>query len=90
MQYKSKIVFARRVINRVNNKETGSNEKSRKTKIGFVKVGDLSNKKAKQLDPRLRCMMFENICQICQHVAADTNKCYVGQRGEIYTRSHHI
>ena len=60
-KHKSKLAFARQVINRVNKREPGHKKGCRMTKTGCVKVGGLSNKRAKQSDPRLGWIMFHNI-----------------------------
>ena len=44
--------------------------------IGCVKVGGLSNKRAKQSDPRLGWIMFHNICKMYRDVKEATTKYY--------------
>lgn len=59
---KSNLKYARRMIRRVNEKEPGMEGQKRRSKTGEIKVAGLSNKRAKQSDPRLAWAMFHSIC----------------------------
>ena len=56
--------------------EPGNNEHCRMTRTGYVKMVGLSNKKAKQSDPRLDWIMFHNICKMYRDVTHDTKNYY--------------
>ena len=53
--------YALRVTEWVNKEEVKVEGKKRKTKTGMIKVSGLSHKREKQRDPRIACIMFQNI-----------------------------
>jgi len=61
---KSNIAYARDVVRRVNAREDDMIGQKRKTSTGEIKVAGLSNKRAKQSDPRLAWMMFHSQCEM--------------------------
>ena len=71
-KHKSKMAFTIKVINRGNKREPDSHEKCRTTRTGCVKVGNLSNKRAKKTDGRLVWIIFHNICKLYMDVTHAT------------------
>ena len=61
--YKSGLSYARSVIRRVNKNEPGV-KGQKVSKTGEIKVAGLSNRRAKQSDPRLSWIMFHRICSM--------------------------
>jgi hypothetical protein len=63
VKYKSGLSYARSIIRRVNKNEPGT-KGQKVTKTGEIKVAGLSNRRAKQSDPRLSWIMFHRICSM--------------------------
>jgi hypothetical protein len=79
---KSNLKYARRVIRRVNEKEPGMEGQKRRSKTGEIKVAGLSNKRAKQSDPRLAWAMFHSICTMYRDAKAATGKFFREATGQ--------
>jgi hypothetical protein len=60
----SKVAYARRVIRAVNQREPCAEGQTKFSRTGEIKVGGLSNRRAKQSDPRLAWVMFHRICEM--------------------------
>ena len=71
---KSKLQYACRILKRLIEREPNiESDKTKCSRSGEVKVGDLRNQRAKQSDPRLSWYMFHSICRIYQEVKASTD-----------------
>ena len=70
------MVYARRVIRRVNAREPNAPNQLKSSQNGEVKVAGLSNQRAKQCDPRLCWFMFHAICDLYRHVKEETESYY--------------
>jgi hypothetical protein len=60
----AKKMHAKRILRRVNAREPGMKNKSKRSKTGEIKIGGLSHKRAKQSDPRLHWIMVHRIVKM--------------------------
>ena len=56
--------YTHSVIKRVNNIEDGHDNQRKKSRTGLVKVSSISNKRSRQIDPRLAWLIFLIITQM--------------------------
>ena len=71
----SKLQYTRRILKKVIAREPNpDSNKTKRSRTGEVKVGGLSNQRAKQSDPRLSWYMFHSICRMYRDVKAITDK----------------
>ena len=62
VQNTTKLAYARRVIRRVNERESDQVGQQKRSSIGEIKVRGLSHKCIKQSDPQLQWIMFHKMC----------------------------
>ena len=59
-----KVAYALRVLHVVNEQEPRAEGQTKFSKTGEIKVGGLSNRGAKQSDPRLAWVIFHCVCEM--------------------------
>ena len=74
VDHKTKQAYARSVIQRVNKREPEKVGQKKRSAAGEVKVRGLSNKRAKQSDPRLQWIMFHKMVLMYRHVIDEEMK----------------